>query len=83
MMDFTKPIRSAQDAEAFIRQLHEEDLLFHFDDSPDTIINASGERVFTDAECEPLGDRVDELFQFLADPFELACELTNPEGSDE
>ena len=72
-------INNATEAEAFIRALHALGLLFHFDDSPDTIEcrNKAGEyvRTFTDDEVPHVVARVDELFKHLADPFELAVDL--------
>lgn len=66
-------ITNAAEAEAFIRALHALDLLFHFDDNPDDI------PCFEADEVPHVRARVNELFKHLADPFELAIDLTNEE----
>lgn len=72
------PLRTKEEAEAFIRALHAANLLFHFDDSPDDIVETrTGARTFTDDEVPHVRARVNELFALLADPFALAVDLTN------
>lgn len=73
----TTKITNAVEAETFIRALHADGKLFHFDDSPYTIQNVfTGEATFTEAECVVLGDRVSEMFNLKGfDPFDLACDL--------
>lgn len=75
-MDYSKPITSSAEAAVFILALHDAGKLFHFDDSPETVIDArTGARTFTDSEAAALIQRVPELFEYLADPFELAVAL--------
>ena len=79
-MDYSKPIQSASDAKQFIIALHAAGKLFHFDDSPEAVIDArTGARTFTDSEAAALIQRVPELFKYLADPFELAVALNRNE----
>jgi hypothetical protein len=82
-----QPIKSTGDALKFILALEAADKLFHFDDSPDTIVEAgSGARTFAEAECEPISDRVEELFSLGDfDPFGVCVSLMraqdmSPEG---
>jgi len=82
-----QPIKSTGDALKFILALDEAGKLFHFDDSPDTIVEArTGARTFTEAECGPIGDRVDEMFSLGDfDPFGVCVSLMraqdmSPEG---
>ena len=70
-MDFTKPITSESDAEQFFYDLHAENLLFHPEDDPATIINPAGERIFTDAECLLVAERITEVYQYMIDPCEF------------
>lgn len=74
----TKRIRTAADADAFIRALHADGNLYHFDDNPDDIINlGTGEPVFDPDEVPALRGRVGEMFALDGyDPFELAVQLT-------
>lgn len=52
--------------------------LFHFDDSPEEIINiGSGARTFSAYECQHVRARVEEMFSLEGfDPFALAVELS-------
>lgn len=76
------PLKTREEAEEFVRALHAAGLLFHFDDSPETIIDARTDaRVFTDAEAARVRLRVAELFALLGDPFALAVALTNEGGA--
>lgn len=75
-MNFQKPITSRSEAIRFIVDLHDQNMLFHFDDDPSQIVDASsGAPLFNPQDIEPLRDRVDELFM-LIDPFEIAIALT-------
>jgi len=61
------PILSIEQAKAFIRFLYKHDLMFHFEDSIETIVQGAGEgtaRTFADAEVAPLSARVAELYSF-------------------
>jgi hypothetical protein len=71
------PIASEQEAVAFIHALHEEGRLFHFDDSPETIINvSSGASIFTAAEVPFVRQRVREMRVIEGfDPFDVAIAL--------
>lgn len=73
----TAKITNTVEAEAFIRALHADGKLFHFDDSPYSIVNiGTGVATFTEDECVALGDRVAEMFNLEGfDPFDLACDL--------
>lgn len=70
-------ISTREAAEDFIRALHADGRLFHFDDSPETIVNLStGSLIFTPAECECVRERVGEMRDLAGfDPFDLAVEL--------
>lgn len=59
-----QPIVDLDAAKAFCDDLIAHDLVFHFEDSPDTIIKgAGGERLFSDAEAEVIAVRVAELYK--------------------
>lgn len=78
MIDHTKPLRTWQEAEGYIRALHYAGLGFHFDDPVEDIINGqTGEPLFTPEECPHVQMRVYELRALLDDPFELAVDLIN------
>ena len=70
-MDFTKPLTSQRDAQQFFRDLHAADLLFHPEDDPATIINQAGARIFTDAQCPLVAERIAETYEFMVDPCEF------------
>ncbi len=74
-MNYEKPITSADAAENFILALHKENLLFHFEDDPSDILDKTGKRVFADADIPNLKKRVQELFEHLSDPFDIAVAL--------
>lgn len=64
-MNFSTPIDTIEAAKAFIEELHATDLMFHFEDSPENIINiGTGERTFTDSQASQLRLRVAELYSF-------------------
>lgn len=78
---FLDPIRTRDEAEAFILLLAKDGLLWHFDDHPDTIISgATNSPLFTDAEAAAADCRAHELFDVMGDPFGLPVALTNAEG---
>lgn len=63
--DFTTPLATIEQGKKFIEALHAADLMFHFEDSPETIGNMrDGEWVmcFTDTEAKQLRARVAELY---------------------
>lgn len=82
-MNFTKPITSESDAEQFFYDLHAENLLFHPEDDPATIINPAGERIFTDAECLLVAKRITEVYRYMLDPCEFIVDEFDPDVSDE
>ncbi|QNN99796.1 hypothetical protein P67b_00037 [Ruegeria phage Tedan] len=65
------PLTTRDEAAAFIGWLGDNHLSFHFDDSPETIINGpTGERIFTDEEVPWVNARVEEIFGFDWEEFE-------------
>ena len=49
-------------------QMAQADLLFHPDDAPEAIVDArNGERVFSDAECRDLREKLHAMFAALGD----------------
>ena len=63
--DFTTPLTTIDQAKAWIEALVAADMLFHFEDSPETIGNmVSGEWVdlFTKTEAKQVRKRVAELY---------------------
>lgn len=49
----------------FIRSLQEADMMFHFEDSPETIINGlTGRRLFTDDQVPLVNARMEEVYSF-------------------
>lgn len=75
---FLTPIITAADAETFIRELHADGRLYHFDDSPETVINiATGLPIFTADECALVRERMNEMRGLEHfDPFDLAIQLS-------
>jgi hypothetical protein len=50
--------------------------MFHFDSDPADIIEfGTDQRAFTDEECEILRLRLDEVFEYIEDPFQLCLAL--------
>lgn len=63
------PIVSIEQAKAFIRYLSQSGLMFHFEDSIESIVchspgDEQARRTFVDAEVAPLSARVAELYSF-------------------
>lgn len=82
-MNYKTPIQSTIDAQNFIVALHKAGKLFHFDDSPETIVDHDRAPIFAESEISNIKARVNELFTYLADPFEWAIALVNfPEFFD-
>lgn len=78
-MNYTDPITNEAEAQGFLFQLHQAGDLFHPDDNPaDIIRTATGEPVFTATEAEHIAERMEEVFEHLADPYEYALSLINP-----
>jgi hypothetical protein len=65
---FIKPIESLNDAHAFFDNLTADRVLFHPEDNPEFIVDAFGLALFTPDECVELKKRIDEVYQFDADP---------------
>ncbi|KFH18454.1 hypothetical protein ELZ19_06980 [Brucella abortus] len=62
-----KRIETKDEAEAFIRRLHELNLMFHFEDSPEDIgnfVNGEWVNTFTEEEALEVSQRVEELYSF-------------------
>jgi hypothetical protein len=58
-----EPIGGIDAAKAWIDSLIAADMMFHFEDSPDDIIQGlSGERLFSDADADIVSERVGELY---------------------
>jgi hypothetical protein len=72
-----KPIANAAEADEFVRALHADDKLFHFDDSAESIVDCRTDApTFTPEECAAVDRRVDEMFALEGyDPFALAVKL--------
>ena len=55
-----KPIKTKHQATRFINHLHQDGLLFHFDDDPREIVNPDG-FLFDEATSQALESRIDEM----------------------
>lgn len=77
-MNHSKTLTTAQEAKAYLKELYDNDLLFHLDDDPADMVRVSdGEPTFTIEECEMVSQRISEVFSLLKDPFEyIVDELT-------
>jgi hypothetical protein len=82
-MNFNKPITSENDAEQFLYELFNEDLLFHPEDDPATIINNHNEYIFTGEECILINQRITEIYQHMIDPCKFIIEEFYPCVTDE
>lgn len=74
------PIRTEDQARAWIKGLHDHGFLYHFDDDVNHVINGeTGEPLFADADRPLVVARVAELFKLPGfDPFEYALTLLDP-----
>ena len=79
MIDYKTTLLNKDMCEKFITSLHINNKLFHFDDDPSEQIDKNGNTLFTSKECELLNKRIDEIFDILDDPYELAVELISKE----
>lgn len=62
-VDLKTPLKTVEEGKAFIKALHDADAMFHFEDSPETIITGlSGDRLFSDEQARDVRARVDELY---------------------
>ncbi len=77
--DFRTPIRTLDDAKAWVERLHAADLMFHFEDSPETIGNhdSLGRWVYTfgPEECADLRLRLAELYALDWKPAGEECPI--------
>lgn len=75
------PIRTRDQAEAWIRGLNDWGFLYHFDDPVEEVIDGrTGQPLFTDTDRPLVQARVDDLFKLPGfDPFEYALALPNKE----
>lgn len=82
MRDYFKtPITNNEEAKRYICNLYFDGDLYHLDEYASSIIRIkTGERAFTDEECEYLDKRRDELFEhMILDPHQLCCSLLDAE----
>jgi hypothetical protein len=76
MKDYFKtPITSIEQAKKFICELYFDDNMFHFASSAYDIVDIKGERAFDDETASILDARVDEVFKYIKDPFQLCLAL--------
>jgi hypothetical protein len=74
----TTPITSIEEAKKFICELYFDGNMFVFDDPASCFVsNSTGEPAFTAEECKHLDARVDEVFQYMEDPFQLCLALVS------
>lgn len=63
MVDLKTPLTTVDAAKAWIESLVAADMMFHFEDDPETIVNGTkGTMLFTDDEAGDVRDRVEELY---------------------
>lgn len=79
---FTTPIKSLEEAHAFFRALVEEHLLFHPEDSPDTIVDGFGRRLFNAEEATLLAARIAEVYEVDPDPCKFIVDNLLPKSTD-
>lgn len=74
---FAEPIRTRAEGESFIRDLSAAGLLFHFEDSPETVGNLGpgGEWIptFEPGECAAVAARVADLYALDWGPYSCPC----------
>jgi len=74
---FTTPIANTADAEGFLFQLHDLGLSFHPEDSAASVVDSkTGNLLFTTAEASAIDERMDEVFQYMADPCAYLLDLS-------
>jgi len=73
---FTKPIKTADDAIVFFFVLEQGGLLFHPEDDPASVVNATGEALFSPDECVQLRARLDEAFEVMDDPCQYILDMS-------
>ena len=76
MKDYFKtPITSIEQAKKFICDLYFDGDMFHFASSAYDIVDIKGERAFDNETASILDARVDEVFKYIKDPFQLCLAL--------
>lgn len=69
------PINDELQAKKFICDMFFDKNLFHFASSAFDIVNIKNERAFTDKQAELINKRVEEVFKYIEDPFQLCLAL--------
>ena len=82
MIDYQSTLISEDMCKRFITTLYNHGKLFHFDDDPLVQLDANGWPLFTPKECKHLDERIEEIFNILDDPHELAVELISGQQSN-
>ena len=77
---FSKPITSLQAAHEFFDRLAAEGLLFHPEDSPDSIVDSTGELLFTPEEAALIEERIAEVHEYDADPCAYCVRLNDDQN---
>jgi hypothetical protein len=73
---YSTPITNESQAMSFLKQLAAEEKLFHPDDPAATIYcSYSNTPVFTPEEATLIDQRMAEVFDYLADPYETVLDL--------
>lgn len=74
-------ITNEKEAQKFICDLYFDDNLYHFASPASEIISfKTGEKAFSDIECQLLDERVKEVFEYIEDPFLLCLALVDPKA---
>lgn len=74
---FKIPITSKAQAHQFLMNLHQDGLLFHPEDRPETILKDAGpDMLFTAREAHMLTKRMAEVYLFDNDPCAFCVEIT-------
>jgi len=71
----TTPITSIEKAKKFICDLYFDGNMYHFASPAIDIVDIDGNQVFTDEQAEALEERVNEVFKYIEDPFQLCLAL--------
>ena len=87
---FRTPIKSSVDAKVFLTKLHNDNLLYHPDDSAHDIISLKEgrrfcdekegdcfESTFTSEEADELDFRMSEVFEVYDDPYQFILDNLN------
>jgi hypothetical protein len=68
-----QPIASEEQAKTWIEELHAQGLMFHFDDSPETVgryVDGEWIDLFTPEQCAIVRARLDEVYGFEFEGFD-------------